>query len=181
MTNIFAYFISQKEREYNITHIEIDFNFCKIFSLSTNFGNHITEIDFSCYKFLFFSPPILVITSPKLILIFFLSPPISGSWIFWAHKFRQSRHWNSFFSFTITSFLSSLPFSLFSEFRQWYCQNSLPSSFFQISLNYPHTANKLNFMQYSVKRLWNSKSKYSKVVVVVVLLWIFPYFQKLYL
>lgn len=71
VTNIFAYFISQKEREYNITHIEIDFNFCKIFSLSTNFGNHITEIDFSCYKFLFFSPPILVITSPKLILIFF--------------------------------------------------------------------------------------------------------------
>ena len=110
----------------------------------TTIDNSIATIQFLCYFILFY---------------FFnfgqVNPQFRvGQLVFFGHIFRQYHCRNSFFlsPTSVTSFLSPLSY-FFLEFRQWCCQNSLLSSFPQISLNNTYITNKLDFLPHSAKRL----------------------------
>ena len=92
---------------------------------------------------------------PQFFFIFFLISVRSIPKGFFGHIFRHYHCRNFFFlsPTSITSLLSPLSLTFFSEFRQWCCRNSLLSSISQISLNSIHITNKLGFLQYSAKRL----------------------------
>ena len=127
---------------------------CHNFFFPPIFSNLVATIPFFLFPH---SPTILATQLPRLVFSLSSTSPLGtsfGQQILCSNNFGNliTQIQNFFLTPTITSFISHLSYFLL-EFRQRCYRNLLLSSFSQITSNCTHITNKLNFLQYSAKRL----------------------------
>ena len=127
---------------------------CHNFFFPPIFSNLVATIPFFLFPH---SPTILATQLPRLVFSLSSTCPLGtsfGQQILCSNNFGNliTEIQNFFLTPTITSFISHLSYFLL-EFRQRCYRNLLLSSSSQITSNCTHITNKLNFLQYSAKRL----------------------------